>query len=170
MASVSASGSISISVDGQAELGRLAGRLRHAAGGGLRRNINKGLTDKGDIALQAVRTAFRGVNITGEKAGGGGPPSGSTGLRARVAAATLLHEIDDGLRYQAHASMVDGRYGGTLLHGVNGTRWRHPTYGRPPWTGEVGEEVFFSTLRRFYGTWRAGIQWGIQETLRDVAG
>jgi hypothetical protein len=165
----SATGTITIHVDGQEKLGRLAGRLRQAAGGGLRRNINDGLTKSGNAALQAVRGAFKGVNITGE-GGGGGLPSGSTGLRARVAAATMLYERGDGLQYRTHVDRVDGRYGGTLTHGVNGTRWRHPTFGRPPWTGEVGEEVFFSTLRRFHGVWQAGIQRGMDATARDIAG
>jgi len=170
VASVSASGSITVQVQGQEKLDRLAGRLRRAAGGGLRHNIDEGLADKGDAALQAVKAAFRGVNITGDGGGGGNFPSGGGGLRGRVARATMLHKIDGGLQYRAHANMVDPRYGGTLLHGVNGTRWRHPTFGHAPWANERGEEVFFSTLRRFYGVWRAGIEQGIQKTARDIVG
>lgn len=168
----SATAIITIQVNGRDKLAQLAKRLEKEGGGGLRKRLDSGLEKSGNKALQMVRAAWMGVDVQSSGAGGyDGPSGGSTGLRGRIAAATLLHKISGGLRYQTHSRMVDGRYGDTLTHGVNGTPWAHPVFGnRSAWPKEVGEEVFYSTLNRCAPVWEQGLANAVENSARYIAG
>lgn len=155
-----------IKIQGQDKYKRLAADLKRASRGDLQRKLTREIRRAGDPALRAVQGQFLGVDVTSEAAGGY-----SSGLRARVAAATRISILGSGIRIRVEPKRVDPRYGRTLSFGINGRHWRHPVYGNTEvWTGQRGEEVFYSTLIRYENRWRAGIERAMDETARQIEG
>jgi hypothetical protein len=135
-------------VRGKRELRRISRNLRQT-NRGLQRKCTAEIRKAGQPALAAVRSAFMGVDIA--SSGGGG---GSTGLRARVAAATKITPIAQGIKIKIYYNQVDPAYGRTLASGVDGELWRHPVFGnRRVWTFEVGEDTFYPTLEQHADEW-----------------
>ncbi|MEV1295776.1 hypothetical protein [Pseudonocardia sp. NPDC049635] len=153
-------------VEGQEKYKALARRLREASRGDLQRKLTRAIRAEGDPALRAVQGRFRTVDVTSE-----GPGGSSSGLRARVAAATRISILGSGIRIRVEPKRVDPRHGRTLSFGVNGKYWRHPVFGNTQvWTGQRGQEVFYSTLQRFETRWRAGIERAMDEIARQIEG
>lgn len=146
---------------------RLAERLKRAGRGDLQRRLTAAVRREGQPALQAVRAAWGGVDVTSPKGGGY-----SSGLRARVAAATTIVVRAAGIRVRVKSSQVDPKYGRTLVHGLNALHhWSHPVFGnRNAWSQQYGQEVFFSTLYDFEGAWRDGVEDEMQQVTREIAG
>ena len=149
-------------------LGRLASRLRQAAGGGLQQELVDGLRREAPAALDAVRAAWMGVEVTSSRGGG----TASTGLRARVAAATEWEATGRGVHFEVDAIAVDPAYGRTLTWGLYGYgRWRHPVFGnREAWTQQRGEEVFFKTLFGREPQWREELEQACERVARQIEG
>lgn len=156
-----------IKVNGQDKYKRLARRLREAGRGDLQRKLTREIRRQGDPALRAVRTAWGGVDVTSEGDGGE-----SSGLRARVAAATRISILGNGIRIRVESRRVDPQYGRALTFGLDGLgRWRYPLFGnRERWFTNRGQEVFYSTVGGFESTWRAGVEKAMNETARQIAG
>lgn len=157
-----------IKVHGQDRYKRLARRLREAGRGDLQRKLTREIRRQGDPALRAVQTRFLAVDMSSQAGGGY-----SSGLRARVAAATRISILGSGIRIRVEPKKVDARYGRTLSFGVNGKSWRHPVFGnRNVWTNTTqrGQEVFYSTLTRYENQWRAGVERAMDETARQIEG
>ncbi|MGD9989310.1 hypothetical protein [Pseudonocardia sp.] len=161
---------IRVKVSSTAKLDRLARRLREAADGGLQSELTKGVVTEAPRALAEVRTSFKGVQITATPSRGGGR---STGLRARVAAATTAEPHMQGARFEVDPQAVDTAYGRTLSWGVDGLgRWRHPTFGRTgkgQWVTQKGQEVFFKTLRGHPG-WEPRLERALDKVARRIEG
>lgn len=159
-----------VKVHGQDRYKRLAARLKKEANGRqLQRRLTREIRRAGDPALQAVKAAWMTVDVTSSQGGG----TKSTGLRARVAAATRISILGSGIRIRVESNRVDPRYGRSLTKGLDGLgRWRHPVYGR--WTADgaqqYGQEVFYSTLSRYETQWRAGVERAMEETARAIEG
>lgn len=162
-----------IKIHGQDQYKRLAKRLRDAGRGDLQRRLTREIRRQGNPALAAVKSAWATVDVRSEGDGGE-----SSGLRSRVAAATRVSILGSGIRIRVEGRRVDPRYGRSLTYGLNGLgRWRHPVFPDPSktrgewtWTQQWGQEVFYKTLERFEGTWRAGIERAMEETAREIAG
>jgi hypothetical protein len=156
-----------IKVHNQDKYKQLARRLKAAGRGDLQRRMTKEIRRSGDPALRAVQAAWMTVDVTSTKGGGS-----SSGLRARVAAATRISILGSGIRIRVESKRVDPRYGRSLSFGLDGLgRWRHPVYGnRDAWTQQTGQEVFYTTLERFEPQWRAGIERAMDETARLIEG
>lgn len=144
----------------------LARRLREAGRGDLQRRMTREIRRAGDPALRAVQGRFRAVDVSSEGAGGY-----SSGLRARVAAATRISILGTGIRIRVEPKKVDPKHGRTLSFGINGKYWRHPVFGNTQvWTGQRGQEVFYRTLVGFEPAWRRGIDRAMDETERELLG
>lgn len=158
---------ITMGASGADRFDALARRFARAGSGGLQGRLTGTVRADGATVLAAVRAAWMGVEVTSTRGGGS-----SSGLRARVAAATSATPIPDGVRVEVEASAVDPVYGGSLTRGLNGMgRWRHPVFGDPDtWTQQAGQEVFYSTLRRFEPSWRAGLERVVDQTAREIEG
>lgn len=157
-----------VKVAGQEQYKALARRLKEAGRGDLQRKLTRAIRKEGDPALRAAQSAFRGVSVTSE-----GPGGSSSGLRARVADATRISILGNGIRIRVEGQRVapDPKHGRTLAWGINGQPWRHPVYGnRKVWTEESGQRVFYETLTQFESRWRAGIERAMDETARQIEG
>jgi len=154
-------------VSGLQRLTRLANRLREAADGGLQRDLTAALVQESPAALAATRSAWAGVEVTSSRGGGS-----SSGLRGRVAAATSVRPAARGVHFEVNPDGVDPAYGRTLSWGLDGLgRWRHPVFGnRHAWETQVGQEVFFKTLRGREPQWRAGLERACERTARRIEG
>lgn len=143
---------------------RLAGRLDAAGSGMLRRKLTRGIEEASQPALNAVKRAFMGVDFEGHAGPG-------TGIHARVADATDLSSLSDGVSIAVHPEETGyGGYAETLVNGLNGTAWRHPYFGHKPWFGQVGDEVFYSTLRTYEPAWRRGCEHAMREVADYIRG
>lgn len=158
--------SYTIRVRGAREFEQLARRLESAAAT-LQERLAAGVRDEGDSVLGAVRAAWMGVEVTSTGSGGS-----SSGLRARVAAATTASPLPNGVRIEVDARAVDGAYGPTLVRGLNGQgRWRHPVFGNTDaWTQQTGQNVFEPTIRENEPRFEAGLQRVIDEVAREIEG
>jgi hypothetical protein len=124
-----------------AQYQRLSRALREASRGDLQRELRREIRKAGQPALAAARSAALGVDMSGG-------PSGSTGLRGRIAKATKLSVTAGGIRFRVQDRQVDPQHGETLVLGSEGKPWRHPVYGnREAWVSQVGEPWFYVTLR-----------------------
>lgn len=154
-----------IRVRGAKKLARLADRLERAAAT-LPEDLADGLRAAADPVVGAVRAAWMGVEVT-SSAGGGS----SSGLRARVAAATHSEPIPSGVRITVDARAVDPAYGPALVHGLNGDRWRHPVFGnRTVWTQQYGQNVFEPTIRAHADDFEQGLERVIDRVARQIEG
>lgn len=164
-----ARGEISWSAVHDAERYRqLSRKLREAGRGDLQRRLNREIRREGAGALQAVRRAWLGIDVTSSPSRGGGE---SSGLRSRTAAATRIQVLQSGIRVSVAGNRVDPRYGRSLTRGLNGMgRWRFPVWGNreAPWVQNFGEEVFYTTLRRYEPRWRRGVQRVMDDVARDL--
>lgn len=160
-----------VKIQGADEYKRLARRLKDAGRGDLQRRLTREIRREGSPALQAVKRAWLGVDVT-SSGGGSVAPDNSTGLRARAAAATRISILGSGIRVRTEGKRVDPVYGRTLTYGLDGLgRWRHPVFGnRNAWESQQGQEVFYSTLTRFESRWRRGVQRAMEQTARIIAG
>lgn len=157
-----------IKVHGQDQYKRLAKRLRDAGRGDLRRRLVRAIRREGDPALQAVKVAWSTVDVTSEAGGGY-----HSGLRARVAAATRISVLGNGIRIRVEPNRVDPAYGRSLTYMLDGLgkRFRHPLFGnRERWYWQRGQEVFYRTLEPFEARWRAGIEREMEQIARQIAG
>lgn len=159
---------IRVRVTGREDLQRAANRLARAARGGLQPRLTTSVRDTGRPALGAVRSAWQGVQVT--SSGDGGE---SSGLRARVAAATESRPIGQGVAYDVNAAQVDPRYGSALVLGLDALRpWVHPVFGIPgiPWERQTGQEVFYRTLQGFEPRWRSGLEQVCDQLAHEIEG
>jgi hypothetical protein len=115
---------------------------------------------EGAPTIAAVKAAWLSVEVSSTR-GGTARPDRSTGLRARVSAATKLSITSTGIRVTVTERAVDPRYGKALTWylDASGRRpWRHPVFGhRHTWTTQRGQEVFFSTIDAHAPAFRAAI-------------
>lgn len=168
---------ITIKVGSTAELRRLARRLNAAGSGGLERDVQAELRRAAVPVLAATKAKVRGASFTGSK-GGHGAPDTSTGLRSRLAAATVKTDHGNGVRFKVLGPQVDNRYG-TRLAKLSDTelapRWRHPVFkwsGRRStrWTTQVGQPWFFVTIRAGQAALAAGVRKAMEATARKITG
>lgn len=144
----------------------LARRFEKAAGR-LQDRLTAGVRSEGDPALQAVRAAWLGVEVTSTRGGGS-----SSGLRGRVAAATRSAPIPKGVRFEVEPAAVDPAYGRSLTYGLDGLgRWRHPVFGNTSaWTTQSGQEVFLMTIRGWAPKFEARLERVVDEVAREIEG
>lgn len=154
---------ITMRTRGDREFVALARRFEQAAGG-LSYRLTGALQEEGQQALAAVRAAWLGVDVQSSRGGGG-----STGLRARVAAATVAKPYPGGVTIEVESGRV-GDYGRTLAYGLDGLgRWRHPVFGNElVWAQQYGTEVFYSTLRG--RGWEARLERVVDDVAREIQG
>jgi hypothetical protein len=163
-----------VRVQGQERYRALTRRLRDAGRKDLQRQLSKAIRREGAPALADVKRAWMTVDVT--------PPQGSagksTGLRARVSAATRIAILQRGIRIQVAGKKVDPRYGKSLAYYLNAMPqrrgWRHPVFGRranpQDWQEQRGEEVFLKTLRRHEEPWRSGIRRVMDDFAQRIEG
>jgi len=151
---------------GKAAVEAAARRFERAASGGLQRRLVQGLAQEAPSALAETRAAWMGVEVTSSRGGGS-----SSGLRARVAAATTSSATGRGVKFEVEPAAVDPAYGRSLTYGLNGMgRWRHPTWGRPPWQQQTGQEVFFKTLRGHEPGFEGRLVRVVDQVAREIEG
>ncbi len=155
-------------VSGHEELGRLSRRLRAAADGGLRRDLDSGLTRATPAVLAATRRAVAGASFPGEPSRGLG---GGSGLRARLAAATRSRPRADGVQLYVDGAAV-GQQGHRLAMLTDtelAPRWRHPVHGnRHAWVTQRGQPWFFTTIRAHEPRYAAAVQQAMDESARRI--
>lgn len=155
---------ITMRTKGAAEVRALAGRFRQG-GRGLQPRLVQALHQDAAPALAAVRSAFLGVQVSSSRGGGS-----SSGLRARVAAATRVETIPTGVQIAVDPAAVDSAYGKALSFGLDGLgRWRHPVWGNTRlWEQQYGQEVFYSTLTG--RSWETGLGRVVDQVAREIEG
>lgn len=164
-----------MSVDGADKYKRLARRLKEAGRGDLQRRLSRTIRREGQAALNDVRVAWMGVDVTSSR-GGTARPDVSTGLRSRVAAATRIQVLQNGTRISVNTKKVDPAYPSLAwyLNGSGRRPWRHPIFGRRDnpgdWAEQRGEETFFKTMSRHAPAWRRATVRVIDEIAREIEG
>lgn len=147
------------------EFRRLSAALKDAARSDLRKELRQEIRRAGNPALTAVRGAALGVDMSG------GPAGKSTGLLARISAATKLQVLGSGIRFVVREKQVDPKYGATLTAGSEGTPWRHPVFGnRKAWASQVGQPWFYKTLRAESPAFRKAAIKAMHNVMRKIAG
>lgn len=146
------------------EFRRLSAALKDAARSDLRKELRQEIRRAGNPALTATRAAALGVDMSG------GPAGKSTGLLARISAATKLQVLASGIRFVVREKQVDPEYGATLVAGSNGKRWRHPTYGHKPWVAQVGQPWFYKTLRAESPAFRKAAIKAMHNVMKKIGG
>lgn len=155
-----------VGVTGKAAVEAAARRFERAAAGGLQGRLVQGLNQEASSALAETRAAWLGVDVTSSRGGGS-----SSGLRARVAAATSSAPTGRGVKFEVDPAGVDPVYGRSLTYGLNGMgRWRHPVFGRPPWQQQTGQEVFFKTLRGHEAAFEGRLARVVDQVAREIQG
>jgi hypothetical protein len=127
---------------------------------------------EGQPALEAVRRAWLSVRVTSSRSGHIRPDR-STGLRARVAAATRIAATSTGVRIVVDGRKIDPVYGNSLAWYLNdsGRRpWRHPVFGRrdrsQDWQQQRGQKTFFTTLNAHAPQFRSAIERAMEDVAR----
>lgn len=162
--------SFTVRVTGKDKLRRLADRFA-AAASTLQDRLAREVQKESRTALSKVQTAWMGVEVTSTKGGGS-----SSGLRARVAAATLAQPIGQGSRFRVQNSQVDLEYGRALVLGLdNQQRWRHPVFGNrsaAAWRSsqQTGQEVFYKTLTAHEPQWRSRLEQLCDRVAQEIEG
>ncbi len=147
-------------------------RMRSAGRGDLQRATDSAIRRRGQAAVNAVRASIRSAEMPAMPSRGGGK---STGLRARVAAATRVSTAGGALQIRVDGDQVDPQYGTSLVLALNGmTRLRHPTFGRRgrgSWVVQKGtKEHFYSALAPFERQWRADVEQVLDDYARRIGG
>lgn len=163
------------SVQGGAELRRVADALRMAGRADLQRAAAKALKAEAQPALRDVRQAARSVSVTGVRAGGT-PFAHATKpkhLRERIAAASVVE-------YRANASEarlsfhVDSKRMGdakVIPRYIDlGKPWRHPIMGMrtKPWAVSKGRPWFFKPIKKHLPDMRKRISAALDEIVTKI--
>lgn len=137
----------------------------------LQRKLTKSIRAEGGPALAAVKAAWLTVNVSAL------PPSArpsraSTGLRARVAAATGIKVQQRGIKISVNGRRVDPKYPSLPFY-LNGfpraKPWRHPVHGnREVWVAQKGQEVFAPTLKEHSKAWWHGCEHAMDEFVDEL--
>lgn len=151
----------------------LSAELKNQGRVDLKRGLVRAVRDEGAPVLAQVRAAWLTVQVTGSARGGHGRPDRSTGLRARVAAATRIQTGVNGVRIVVDGKKIDPVYGKALAWYLNGQGrrpWRHPVFGRREnprdWQQQRGQEVFFKTIQANRERFRSAIARAMEDTAR----
>lgn len=141
---------------GVADLRRLAAQLRDEGRRDLRDQLGSRLRRSARPVRDDLRAAIQAVQIRGSGARGSSRsrqrnrPSPDGPLRANIAnaitASAVLHGSSAGARVFIDYSKIPVGQRSLPKH-INSGRWRHPTFGRSPWTTEYGREWWWSTIR-----------------------
>lgn len=141
---------------GVADLRRLAAQLRDEGRRDLRNQLGERLRRSARPVRDDLRTAIQAVPIRGSAARGTARrrqrnrPSPDGPLRAAIASAitasAVLHGSSAGARVFVDYSKIPVRQRSLPGH-INSGRWRHPTFGRSPWTTSYGREWWWPTIR-----------------------
>jgi len=147
------------------EYRRLSQALKDAARKDLRLELRRNIRAAGKPALAKVKEAAGSIEMSG------GPAGKSTGLRARIAAATKLQVLASGVRFTVRESQVDPTYGTTLVAGSEGDTWRHPVFGnRDKWVPQTGSPWFYPTLRAEGPAFRRAVIKAMRDVMAKIAG
>jgi hypothetical protein len=160
---------------GQAELARLAARLREAGRGDLRRQLDSRLRSAARPLVTELKGAIRSTPVSGARGGGGRQRARHvnaalpTGLRESIAQAVTLSVRSTG-RYGGVRIRVDRqqlpRSQRSLPGHLDTGRWRHPTFGHRPWVTQTARPGWWTqTVRRR----TPGMQAQVRRVLDDIA-
>lgn len=150
--------SIRVRMAGTNEWRDLQRRLKAASNGReLRRELKREIELESRYAVADVRASVRAVEVSSASGGGG-----STGLRARIAAAVSVKQLASGVRIFISGAKVDPRYGRTLARLMNdtgGRAWIHPLFGNAEhqhW--QKGRDYFATSIRPHADEFRRGCE------------
>lgn len=168
---------ITVRVSHTGELSRLARRFRVAGSGGFQRDLQSNIRREARPVLTQIKASVRSLEV-GSTKGGTARPDTSTGLRARLAAATDVTPRGNGVRFEVHGPQVDPKYGHRLAKLTDtelAPRWRHPVFqwagrARTKWTTSVGRPWFFVTIRGAEDQFRGAVLRAMAATARKIMG
>ncbi|MBN9791297.1 hypothetical protein DMP17_22200 [Pseudonocardia sp. TMWB2A] len=145
-------------------------RLKAASNGReLRRELKREIELESRFAIADVRASVLAVEVD-SSAGGGG----STGLRARIAAAVSAKALASGVRIFVSGVKVDRRYGRTLarlMNNTGGRAWIHPLFGNQEhqhW--QRGRDYFATSIRPHAAEFRRGCERAMAKVAAMIRG
>jgi hypothetical protein len=171
-------------VRGAPEMRNITARFKTAGRVDLNQKLRRNIGRAGQPVVAEIRAAAMAVRITSSR-DGQGRPKGSTHLRARVAAATLLSQTKNGIRFKVSANRVDPNgYGVTLPRYLDASinrrfvRWRHPVFfpgpiGEAPprrVTQQSGSPFFFVTIKRHKRDFEKAVVSAVDEAAKEMFG
>jgi hypothetical protein len=160
-----------VKIKGADDFRRLRQQLKAAGRGDLQRSLLRQIRRIGGPALAAAKTGAMRVDVQSSRGGGS-----SSGLRASVAQATTIRIVSGGISIRVEPRRMDNKHrpwGLQLSLGLDRIgRWRHPVFGRldQPWVEQYGTEFFYTSLKRYEGPWRRGVEQAMEETARKLEG
>lgn len=184
-----------VRVQGADQLASLAKRLKNAGDGGkqLRKELLKAVRAGAKPALADTRRAVKVIPVTGTRGGGGkareehafGRSKGDeakrraraqrgSGLRDSVAKSLRL-VVKTGsrtalVRIEVDSSKMPPDQRTLPRHLDSPKGWRHPTFGRDPWTQQYGRPWFRVTIQRHLPAVRAHITKAMDDIAQKVEG
>jgi len=167
---------IEMKVFGADRYRRVSREIKKAANGKeLQRKLTKAIKTEGQPALAAVKEAWLAVEVTSlppNNKGGHGRPDTSTGLRSRVARASVITVQQRGIKITVKGKRVDPEYPSLVFY-LNGMpqrrNWRHPVFGnREVWVAQKGQEVIPKVPLTFSKAWRNGCEDAMDEFVADL--
>lgn len=162
--------SIRVSVAGLQQYKDLQRRLRAAADGKeLQKEFKSEIGQAAIPAMADVRASVRAVDVQ-STAGGGG----STGLRARIAAAVAVKVIPSGVRIWVNGRKVDPKYGRSLtrlMNDTNGRPWIHPLFGNNESQHvQKGRDYFATAIRPHAPQFREAVLEAMAKIAKKIRG
>lgn len=156
---------VPISVSGMPQLRDLAARFRATDSAQIERDAADELMDSAGPAVAAVQARVLAAEFPAVPSKGGG---GSTGLRARLAAATQARRLRSAVRFVV--ADPGGQAMARYTEGVGG-RWRHPVFGnRRAWVQQQPDPWFFPTILAEEPRLRAAVDRAVDKIVRRVMG
>jgi hypothetical protein len=171
-------------VRGAPEMRNITARFKTAGRVDLNQKLRRNIGRAGQPVVAEIRAAAMAVRITSSR-DGQGRPKGSTHLRARVAAATMLSQTKNGMRFKVSANRVDPNgYGVTLPRYLDASlgrrweRWRHPVF----WPGPIGtapprrvvqqkgSPYFFGTIQKRKPAFQKAVVDAVDEAVKEFFG
>lgn len=149
---------VRMGVNGTQDARALQRRLRAAARGGLQRELERNLRAAGRPVVAALRAEILAMPTTGSK---------STGLRAKIAAATRSAPRIGGVRFYVATGALGQQ--AVLPEKIEaGPGWWHPVFGRPPFVHQNSWPWFERTVQAHADDMRDAVEDAMQRVANMI--
>jgi hypothetical protein len=156
-----------VTVSGVSRMREFAARLQAESEEAVLRDVMDEVADSAPPVLAEVKARVLAAEFPAIPSKGGG---GSTGLRAHLAASTVVKRFTATVRFvvaDPNGQKMARYTNGLALH----TRWRHPVYGnRNAWVQQKADPWFYPPIEAAKPRFRAAVERGVDKFVRRVTG
>lgn len=156
-----------VTVSGVSRMRDFAARLQAETEDSVLAPVMEEIADSAQPVLGEVKARVLAAQFPAVPSKGGG---GSTGLRAHLAASTVVRRFKATVRF-----VVADPNGQKMARYTNGldrhTRWRHPVYGnREAWVQQQSDPWFYPPIEAAVPRFRAAVERGVDKLVQRLTG